>query len=45
MIATKPTTNGHGPTATPTAVGSRIAPTSPKHLASIAGVSAGLVGL
>ena len=45
MIATKPTTNGHGPAASPTAVGGRIAPTSPKRLARIAGVLYLLVGI
>jgi Domain of unknown function (DUF4386) len=45
MIATKPTTNGHGPTASPTALVGPIAPTSPKHLARIAGVFYLLVGI
>ena len=38
MIATKPTTNGHGPTTSQAPVGDRIAVTSPKRLARIAGV-------
>jgi len=45
MIATKPTTNGHGPAPSPTEVGGRIAPTSPKRLARIAGVLYLLVGI
>ena len=45
MIATKPTTNGHGPTASPTALVGPIAQTSPKHLARIAGVLYLLVGI
>jgi hypothetical protein len=38
MIATKPTTNGHGPTTSLTPVGGEIALASPKRLARIAGV-------
>jgi len=45
MIATKPTTNGHGLRASPTAVRGRIIPTSPKHLARIAGILYLLVGI
>ena len=38
MIATKPTTNGHGPTTLQASVGGRIAMPSPKRIARIAGV-------
>ena len=44
MIATKPTTNGHGPTTSQAPVG-EIALTSPKRLARIAGVLYLLVGI
>ncbi len=44
MIATKPTTNGHGPTTSQAQVG-EIALTSPKRLARIAGVLYLLVGI
>jgi len=45
MIATKPTTNGHGPTTAQTPVGGQIALTSPKRLARLAGVLYLLVGI
>jgi len=45
MIATKPTTNGHGPTTSQTPVGGQIALTSPKRLARIAGVLYLLMGI
>ena len=45
MIDTKPTTNGHGPTASQTPVGGKIALTSPKRLARIGGVLYLLVGI
>ena len=45
MIATKPTTNGHGPTTAQTPVGGRIAMTSPKRLARFAGVLYLLMGI
>ena len=45
MIATEPTTNSHGPTTSQTPVGGRIAMTSPKRLARIAGVLYLLVGI
>jgi hypothetical protein len=45
MIATKPTTNGHGPTTSGTALASQIALTSPKRIARIAGVLYLLMGL
>ena len=45
MIATKPTTNGHGPKTSQTPVGGQIALTSPKRLARIAGVLYLLVGI
>jgi hypothetical protein len=45
MIATKPTTNGHGPTTSQTPVGGQIALTSPKRLARFAGVLYLLVGI
>jgi hypothetical protein len=45
MIATKPTTNGHGPTSSQLPVGGQILTTSPKRLARIAGVLYLLVGI
>jgi len=45
MIATKPTTNGHGPTSSQDRIGGQVAVTSPKRLARIAGVLYLLVGI
>src|SRR5260370_27468447 len=45
MIATKPTTNGHGPTTLQTPVGDQTALISPKHLARIAGILYLLIGI
>jgi hypothetical protein len=45
MIATKPTTNGHGPTTSQTSAGGQIALSSPKRVARIAGVLYLLVGI
>jgi hypothetical protein len=45
MIATRATTNGHGPTTSQTTAGGQIALTSPKRVARIAGVLYLLVGI
>jgi hypothetical protein len=45
MIATKPTTNGHGPSSSQDRIGGQVAMTSTKRLARIAGVLYLLVGI
>jgi Domain of unknown function (DUF4386) len=45
MIATKPTTNGNGPTSSQDRIGGQVAVASPKRLARIAGVLYLLVGI
>jgi hypothetical protein len=45
MIATKPTTNGHGPSSSQDRIGGQVPVTSPKRLARIAGVLYLLIGI